>query len=410
MSQDPVNRWLILAGAVISNMCIGSAYAWSVYQKPLIALFRWSTPEVSLAFTLCLGIMPVAMIVAGKMQDHYGAKRVVITGSLLFSSGIMGAGFTDSLTTLYMTYGVLGGIGTGTIAAIFMANAVKFFPDKRGLASGSVAAGFATGAIIVAPVASALIQSSGVLATFKVFGMAYLVILMGCSLLIRTAPPDYRPDGWTPATAAAANVTRPDKDWRGMLADPLFYVLWGMFLVNSISGLMIIGHASPISQEMIHMDAQQAAFAVGLLALGNAAGRIVWGLVSDKIGRYNAIMIIFSCFGSLMIAMTHITQQLTFMAVLVMIGLCYGGVMGIFPSITADMFGPKNLGMNYGIINTAFGTAAFIGPRLAAHYKEINQGDYSQAFLVAAALSTVGIILTVIARRRSFKGVDSLIP
>ena len=404
MSQNPVNRWLILVGAVISNMCIGSAYAWSVYQKPLIALFNWSTPQVSLAFTLCLGLMPVFMIVAGKLQDYYGPKRVAITGSLLFGSGIVGAGFSDSLGTLYLTYGVLGGIGTGMIAAIFLANAVKFFPDTRGLASGCVAAGFATGAIIVAPLASALIQSAGVLATFKILGTAYLIVLTGCSLMIRPAPPDYRPDGWAPtAGAAAVNVTRPDKNWRGMLGDPLFYVLWGMFLVNGISGLMVIGHASPISQEMIHMDAGQAAFAVVLLALGNATGRLAWGLVSDKIGRYNALMIIFSCNAGLMVALTQITGQLPFMAVLVMIGLCYGGVMGIFPSITADSFGPKNLTMNYGIINTAFGTAAFIGPRLAGYYKEINQGDYSQAFLVAAAMSVVGIILTVTARRRMQK-------
>lgn len=400
LSGEIVNRWLVLAGAVLSNMCVGSAYAWSVYQKPLIAMFHWTTHEVSLAFTLCLGLMPVAMIIAGKFQNQYGPKRVVIAGSLLFSSGVVGAGYTDSLGVLYMTYGVLGGLGTGTIAATVLAAAVQFFPDKRGLASGCTVGGFATGAIVVAPLASALIVSYGVLATFKILGISYLVILMTCSLLIRTAPPDYRPAGWVPAASGAINVARADKNWREMLADPLFYALWVMFLASSVSGLMIIGHASPISQEMIRLDVQAAAFAVGLLALGNAIGRIVWGWISDKIGRYNAVMIIFSFFGSLMFAMTHINQATPFMAVLAMIGLCYGGIMGIFPSITADMFGPKNLAMNYGIINTAFGMAAYIGPRLASHYKEVNGGDYSQAFLVAAGFSVLGVLLTVIVRQQ----------
>lgn len=403
MYHNSPNRWLILFGAVLTNMCVGSSYAWSVFQKPLMAMFQWSTHEVSLAFTIYFAILPLSMIIGGKFQDRHGPRKITLLGGVLFSAGVIGAGFTNSLDFLYMTYGILGGLGQGTIGACTVANTLKFFPDKRGLASGFVVSGLALGALVAAPVSSLVIEAYGVLTAFKLLGFVYLVIITTCALLMQTAPPDYRPAGWTPATATATVSTRPDKDWRGLLTDPLFYGLWGMFHIAAISGLMVIGHASPIGQEVIRLDVQTAALAVGLLALGNAAGRIFWGWVSDKIGRYNAIVIIFSLIGTLMVAMTFVIQPLPFMAVLAAIGLCYGGVMGIFPSLTADMFGPQNLGMNYGIINTAFGAAAFIGPRLASYFKEVNHGDYTQAFLIAASLSIIGVLLTLFTRYKMSK-------
>ena len=402
MFDNSPNRWLILVGAVLTNMCVGSSYAWSVYQKPLMAMFNWSTHEVSMAFTIYFAILPLAMIIGGKFQDRHGPRKIILLGGLLFSSGIIGAGFTHSLDFLYMTYGVLGGLGQGTIGACTVANTVKFFPDKRGLASGFVVSGLALGALVSAPVSSVVIEAYGVLTAFKLLGFIYLAIITTCALLVQTAPPDYRPAGWTPAPAAIVS-TRADKDWRGLLTDPLFYGLWGMFHIAAISGLMVIGHASPIGQEVIRLDVQTAAMAVSFLALGNAVGRILWGWVSDKIGRYNAIGIIFSLIGALMVTMTFVTTPLSYMAALTAIGLCYGGVMGIFPSLTADMFGPQNLGMNYGIINTAFGVAAFIGPRLASYFKEVNHGDYTQAFLIAASLSIIGILLTLFTRYKMSK-------
>ena len=398
MTDKPVNRWLILISGVLINLCIGSAYAWSVFQKPLIAMFKWSTSEASLAFTLSLSIVPLAMIVAGKIQDQKGPKMVIFAGGLIFSLGIVGAGFSTGLNFLYATYGVLGGIGIGTIYACTVANTVKFFPDKRGLASGLVVAGFGSGAVVLAPLSSLLIQSFGVLNAFKILGFAYLLVISVCSLLVKTAPANYKPDGWIPPAPSATTIAGKDKNWREMLADPMFYVLWGMYTIGTISGLMVIGHASPIGQEVIKLDASTAAMSVGFLALANTAGRIFWGWVSDKIGRYNAVMIMFILAGAMMFAMTQVSTLLPFIAVLMAIGLCFGGFMGIFPSITADMFGPKNLGMNYGIIFTAYGASAFIGPRLAARFKEMNNGDYTQAFLIAAVLSITGIILTYIAQ------------
>lgn len=403
MSETPTNRWLILVSGVLINLCIGSAYAWSVFQKPLISMFKWSTSEASLAFTLSLSIVPLAMIVAGKIQDQKGPKMVIFVGGIIFSLGIIGAGFTTSLGFLYATYGVLGGIGIGTIYACTVANTVKFFPDKRGLASGLVVAGFGSGAVVLAPLSSSLILSYGVLTAFQILGAAYLVVISACSMLVKTAPAGYRPPGWIPPAPSSTTIAGTDKNWREMLTDPMFYVLWGMYTIGTISGLMVIGHASPIGQEVIKLAPQTAAMAVGFLALANTAGRIFWGWVSDKIGRYNSVMTMFILAGLMMFAMTQVSTFVPFVAVLMAIGLCFGGFMGIFPSITADMFGPKNLGMNYGIIFTAYGAAAFIGPRLGARFKELNNGDYTQAFLIAAALSLIGIALTFIAQYKRKK-------
>jgi OFA family oxalate/formate antiporter-like MFS transporter len=359
-------------------------------------MFKWSTKETSLAFTLSCVLVPLAMIVAGKIQDQKGPKMVIFGGGIIFGLGIIGAGFTNSLSFLYMTYGVLGGIGIGTVYACTVANTVKFFPDKRGLASGLVVAGFGSGAVVLAPLSSALIESYGVLATFKILGVAYLVLISACTTLVKTAPPGYRPAGWTPPPATATTITGTDKNWREMLSDPMFYVLWSIYLIGCVSGLMIIGHASPIGQEVIKLSPATAAMCVGFLALANTAGRIFWGWVSDKIGRYNAVKIMFILAGLMMFTLTQVTTFVPFVVVLMAIGLCFGGVMGIFPSITADAFGAKNLGMNYGIIFTAWGAAGIVGPLMAGHFKEINKGDYTQAFLIAAGLSVIGVMLTFV--------------
>lgn len=403
MSETGTNRWVVLFSSVLINLCIGAAYAWSVFQKPLISMFKWSTSEASLAFTLSLSLVPLAMIVAGKVQDQKGPKTVIFVGGIIFSAGIIAAGFTQSLGYLYMTYGVLGGLGIGTIYACTVANTVKWFPDKRGLASGLVAAGFGSGAVLIAPLATSFIQSYGVLTTFQILGVAFLVVISAASQFVKTAPAGFRPAGWIPPAPTANTIAGSDKNWREMLADPMFYVLWGMYTIGAISGLMIIGHAAPIGQEIIKLSPQAAAVAVSFLALANTAGRIFWGWVSDRIGRYPAVMAMFILAAVMMLVINNVTTFIPFVAVISAIGLCFGGFMGIFPSITADMFGAKNLGMNYGIIFTAYGAAAFIGPRLAARFKEMNNGDYSQAFLIAAVLSVLGIGLTFIAQYKRKK-------
>ena len=394
------NRWMILISMFVINLCVGSAYAWSVFQKPLITLFQWSTSDTSLAFSISLFMIPIAMILGGRLQPTRGPKFLMFTGGIIFSIGIITAGFTTSLLSLYLTYGLLGGFGIGFIYGTGISNAVKWFPDKRGLAAGLVAAGFALGAVINAPIANGLVQDYGVLKTFQFLGAAYLVITCLASQFVTAPPPGYFPEGWQPSTVGASGPSH-DKSWREMLGSFQFYVIWAMYTIACVSGLMIIGHAAPIGQEVIHLDAKTAALAVSLMALANTAGRVLWGWVSDRMGPYPTLVIMFVLSAAMMGVLKYAGSFAPFVIVISVIAACFGGFFAIFPSITADLFGAKNLSMNYGILFTSYGVAAFIGPRLAARVKELNNGDYSIAFLAAAIMCSFAIILTLFARRRA---------
>lgn len=402
MEERERNRWLILVASIICNLCIGAAYAWSVFQKPLLAIFPWTPSEASLAFTLSLAVMPVAMIFAGRIQDRQGPRRVMMVGGVMFGAGVFAIGYGTSLTFLYLMYGVLGGLGIGTVYACAIANTVKWFPDKRGLASGLIAAGLGSGAVVFAPVGTLLIQSYEVLNAFKILGIIYLVAIVACASTVVKPPPDYRPKGWTPPPVTAASPGVAEKIWRDMLTDPMFYVLWTAYTLGAVSGLMLIGHAAPIGQEVIKLTAAMAALAVSCLALANTGGRIFWGWVSDKIGRYNALIAVYVTVAVMMFLLPGISQFVPFVLVISAVGLCYGGLLGIFPIITADLFGTKNLGMNYGIMFSAVSAAAVIGPRLAAQVREAS-GGYGQAFLVSAVLSTCGVALILFVRYQSAK-------
>lgn len=396
MGEKVRNRWLILFAGIICNLCIGAVYAWSVFQKPLMQLFQWTSSQASLTFTITLCMMPIAMTFAGKIEQQKGPKVVIGVGGLLFGVGILLSGFTKSLAYLYVVHGVIGGLGVGTVYGIAVSNSVKWFPDKKGLASGLIAAGLGMGAVVFAPIANTLINAFGVLRAFNILGAVYLIAIIGAAFVIARPPAGYQPAGWTPPETSAAGTgpSASDKNWKEMMADPMFYVLWVMYALGATSGLMIIGHASGIAQESVGLSATTAALAVSILALANTSGRLFWGAVSDKFGRYSALFCIYTLSAVMMYVLSTTRAFAPFLLVICCIGLCFGGLLGIFPTVTADLFGLKNLGQNYGIMFFAFAAAAFIGPRLAATVKETS-GDYSLAFIVTAAMGAAGALLTL---------------
>ncbi|MGH4051601.1 MAG: L-lactate MFS transporter [Clostridium sp.] len=401
MKQKQTNRWIVLIASIFMNLCIGSAYAWSVFQKPLIEMFGWQTTQASLTFTINLCLVPFAMIVAGRIQDKRGPKKVTLVGGLIFGAGVILSGFTSSLTVLYLTYGVLGGLGIGTVYGCTIANTVKWFPDKRGLAGGLVAAGFGSGAVLFAPLSVSLIENFGVLSTFKILGFVFMLCIVACSFAMKAPEAGWKPEGWVPkvlSPTAIATVTV-DMTPGQMVKDVKFYVLWIMYTIGCISGLMIIGHASPIAQEKIGLTPQVAAVIVSVLAFANSGGRIFWGSVSDKIGRYNAILGMYILSSGMLILLSGAKTTGVFVVAVCGIALSFGGFLGIFPSVTADNFGSKNIGVNYGVMFTAFGLAAFVGPRLAAMVKEASGGEYGTAFLIVAIMNIAGIIFTFVIKK-----------
>ncbi|MDD4237938.1 MAG: OFA family MFS transporter [Desulfotomaculaceae bacterium] len=400
-------RWLVLIASCLINLCVGSIYAWSVFAKPLVALLGVSGAAAAMAFTIANSISPIPMVLGGRLQDKFGPKWVIFVGGVLFGIGWIGSGYTSSLTALYVFYGIFAGLGVGTVYSCTIANTVKFFPDKRGLVAGIVTAAYGLSAVLVGPIANSLIASSGVLNTFKVLGIVFLVVIVGCSFFVMTAPAGYKPAGWNPpAPAAGSAVSGVDKNWPQMLLDPKFYILMLMLMAGAFSGLMIVSQASPIAQEVIKVTPATAALVVSILALANMAGRIFWGWVSDIAGRYNSLTVMYIILAISMFVLSTVNTFTPFMLVVMAVGFCFGGLMGIFPALTADTFGPKNNGVNYGIMFCGFALAAYFGPITAAKIK-IASGGYTQAFIIAATISIIGILLTQLVRYKNKKAQEA---
>ena len=385
-------RWITLGGSMIASMCAGFAYAWSVFLKPFVTLFGWTPAEVSLTFTMIMSMAAVTAIFAGKALDYLRPRQVILIGGTLFGGGIACMGFISSLQQLYGC-ALVAGIGLGTVyPGGTMSNAVRFFPDKRGMISGLLTAGYGIGPVLWAPVAVALIANFDVFTTLKILGAIYFLVIAVCSRAVSTAPDNYCPTGWTPPAQSAQQVHGVDKDWKQMLKDPLFYFVAGSITLGAISGMMLIGHASPIAQELVNISPQAAAAIVGLLALSNTTGRIFWGSISDKFGRYAIVMVLFALGGAGMLALTTVNTYMIFAGVIMLLGLCYGGFLALMAPLTADLFGTKNLGVNFGIMFLTIAVAAYAGPLLVAVIKA-SSGSYTKAFATAMFINLAGFIL-----------------
>jgi OFA family oxalate/formate antiporter-like MFS transporter len=384
---------------MVINICIGFVYGWSVFQKPLMGRFNGSTAEISLTFTLIMAASALPMALAGKVQEYVEPRQVILAGGVLMGIGVVGIGYSTTIAMLYV-FGFLTGLAIGIVYPGTVANMVRFFPDRKGLAAGFLAAGMGAGAVVLAPLAADLIQRYGVMDTFKLLGFAFFVTICGLSRLIPTAPENYQPVNWTSESGRMAVTAGVDKNWREMLGEPLFYILATMFTAAAISGMMIMGHASPIAQETLKVSAQEAAALVGFLALSNMLGRMFWGWLSDKTGRYSVMMAMYGLMGAAMLTLSQADGINLFVPAMLSVAFGYGGFMGMMASVTADSFGMKYLGVNFGIMFLTIAIAAFVGPRLAAVVKEAQNGDYSLAFLIATAFCILGIGLTIEARRR----------
>ncbi len=401
MSEGKVmNRWLVVVGAVIVQLCLGAVYAWSLFNQPLIDKFGWEKPDVVLTFSITIATMSIFTIIAGKIQDKIGPRWVATCGGILLGLGLILASNATSITQLYLFYGLIGGAGIGTAYVCPLATCLKWFPDKRGLISGIAVAGFGAGSLVFKPLILAIMAGSGVSATFLYLGIIYLVaIILGAQLLV-VPPANYVPAGWTPPAASAGGGQ--NFSTGQMLGTMQFYALWVMYLFGCMAGLMVIGLASNIGIELVGLDAAKAANAVVIVAIFNAAGRIIWGTLSDKLGRINSLLAMYILAAIAMFSMSAITMNnASFLALCSLIGFCFGGFLALFPSITTDYYGTQNLGTNYGIIFLAYGSAAILGPIVGTAV------PFTQAFLIAAVLCAIGAGMTFLVRKAPSLDVSS---
>lgn len=374
------NRWFILAASIITNLALGAGYAWSVFQTALLEVNTgWTLSETSLAFSISFAMVPVGMIICGPIVDKHGGKKVVLVAGILFGLGMFLTGFASSIIMLYLTYGIILGLGIGAGYGTATALTLKWFPDKKGLAGGLTAAGFGSGAIILAPIATRMIESVGVNTTFKILGIVLLVVICGASFMMENPPVN---------VPLAGEATQTGKNYKEMLKEPNFWILWAVYAFVATSGMMVIGHAANLAS---YYSLGTGAIIVMVVGLANTLGRIFWGSVSDKLGRYKTVMMMFvvSGTGPMLLNFTTTLGKFAGILGLIFIALSFGGFLGSFPGITAENWGASKSASNYGWMFTAYGIAAIFGPSLASSIRE-STGSYSMALVISAGMAVIG--------------------
>lgn len=395
-------RWIILIASCFINLCIGSMYAWSVFSAPMaehlsaITGVAMTAGTLAIVFTVTNSVGPITMITGGKINDTFGPKKVIFVGGLLFGGGMILSGFSTSLTGLILAYGILTGLGIGMVYGCTISNSIKFFPDKRGFVGGVTTACYGFSSVIVPPIANVLINKFGVTAAFKIIGLVFLIIVCVCSFFIDKCPVGFVPEGWTPpAPKAGASAESHDKDWKGMLKSPTFYVMIIILLCGAFYGLMCTSMASPLAKGMIGMSTAAATSVVSVLALFNTGGRIAAGYLSDKIGRINtlACALVLSIIGLGCLYLCGEGDVAKFYIGIIIVGICFGAFMGVYPGFTADEFGAKNNSVNFGIMFIGFAVSGYFGPTVLKNIYAAD-GSYQRAFVVAIILCIVGFVLT----------------
>ncbi|MDO4888870.1 MAG: OFA family MFS transporter [Actinomycetaceae bacterium] len=403
------NRWAILAAACVLVFCTGSIYAFSVFRDALADKF--TLDQTMTAYSINSGIAPIPMILGGLYVDRGKSKWMALLGGVLFGGGWILSGVAPNATVLIISYGIIAGLGQGMAYAAGLNNTLRFFPDRRGLAAGLITGANGGATIIMAPVAQRLLDSQGVGTMLIILGSVFIAVGIIVAIIIKPAPADYAPPGAKAgAGAAAAPPPIANVGWRQMLATPMFWLIFAMFVCGAFAGLMIVANASPIAQGMYAYSPQGAATFVSLYAFASLAGRIGFGMLSDRLGRIRTVQVIFSAatVGLLVLVLGKGDHNAVALSIgLLGIGTAFGGILGVMPTLVMSQFGPKNQGINYGIAFSAYAVAAIFAPRIGASIGEANDGDFSRAFFIAIGAAVAGIVLAVayerIARAREVR-------
>jgi MFS family permease len=378
------------------NLSLGILYAWSVFSKQLVESvdkggFGWTKTEATLPYTIAIACFALMMVPAGRLQDRLGPRLVASAGGILTGLGILVASFATPGAALLaiLGFGVLAGTGFGLGYAAATPAAVKWFPpEKKGLITGLVVAGFGVAPVYIAPLSKYLLGSYGINISFRILGIAFLVVATGFAQFIRNPPHP----AVSAAKAGSAAQPRVDHSWREILRTPMFYSLWIQYACAAMAGLMIIGHMARIVAVQSGNAIKIGFVFVALLASFNAGGRIVAGVISDKIGRVITIALVCILQSIAMFFFAGLNTIGGFVVGAAMVGFCYGACLALFPATTADWWGTKNLGVNYGILFTAWGVGGVFGPILAGKIADAT-GSYAGAYTVAGYLLVLAFVL-----------------
>ncbi|OCA86140.1 MFS transporter [Bacillus sp. FJAT-27225] len=397
------NRWLIAASAVGIHISIGSVYAWSNFTNPLMEQFGWTAKQVQFTFSLAILFLGLSAAFLGHFVEKHGPKKAGLLAAAFFGAGIIGSGLAvnlGSLPLLYITYGVLGGIGLGVGYIAPVSTLVKWFPDRRGLATGLAIMGFGFAAAISSPIMDSLIKSVGTANTFYILGAAYLALMTLSSLYLEKPPENWLPEGFKAKVQAGKVKVRQDLSQltaNEAVKTTRFYYLWIMLFINVTCGIAILSAAKPLAQESIGLTTAGAAALVGVMGLFNGFGRLGWASISDYIGRPNTYTIFFATQIVLFALLPHTTNALLFQVMLAIVYTMYGGGFASIPAYIGDLFGTKQLGAIHGYILTAWAAAGLAGPMFAAWMFDRTQ-SYAASLTYFAALFVVALAVSIVIR------------
>ncbi|MHA1793464.1 MAG: L-lactate MFS transporter [Promethearchaeota archaeon] len=412
MSKKISNRWFIVLFAILIQLALGAIYSYGIIKPALQVAFSADPTMALMPFAIGLLTFAVVMVFAGRWQDKAGPRIVALTGGIVLAVGYILSGvITPYITDVWgivITYGVVGGAGIGFGYVCPIACASKWFPDKKGLINGLAVAGFGAGAFIFNYVFDALLTDTPSTATislnFIVSGIIMGAMVAGGALFLKNPPEGYKPEGWEPPVASDGGSAQEDWEPGKVIKTPTYWLLWIMFIFSAICGLMVIGNYKSYGNSIDPTTTATIAATVGgFAALFNGAGRIFWGKLSDNVGRTNAMKIMFLIQGISMFLFALIPNIVVWVILIQVIYFCFGGNFSLFPSATGDYFGTKNLGINYGLVFTAYGIAGIVGAVAATPMLAAMGGNYIGYFILFGVLSLVAMGLAFITKHPSRK-------
>ena len=390
-------RWIFVVLGMLINLSLGSIYAWSVFVKPLTEYFtdtmgqQVTASDMLLPFSFFLAFYAIAMPFAGKYIDQYGPRNVVIIGGFLTGFGWLLASFASSVPMLYVMYGIVGGVGVGIAYGVPISVSARWFPDRRGLAVGLTVMGFGGSALITANLAGHLIGSYGVMNTFRIFGVAVIILTMLLSIPLKFPEVGWKPAGWSPPQPTLGqNITR-EFNRSQMLKTSAFYALWACYFIGCLSGLMAISIAKPLGID-IGVETALATMLVGFFAIFNGGGRPGFGSMTDKFTPRNSAMLSFALIALASFLMWQIQSVSVYIISFAILWGCLGGWLAIAPTTTGSYFGTDDYPRCYGLVFLAYGAGAIAGPQLAGFIKT-STGSYLGVFPYVLTLATIGMVI-----------------
>ncbi|MTD28782.1 L-lactate MFS transporter [Erwinia sorbitola] len=379
-------RWLTLIGTIITQFALGSVYTWSLFNGQLSMKLDTSISQVAFSFGLLSLGLALASSVAGKLQERFGVRKVTMAAGVMMAVGLMLTSQADNLFMLYLSAGLLVGLADGAGYLMTLSNCVKWFPERKGVISACAIGAYGLGSLGFKFICSYLLSVYSLETTFMIWGgMAMSMIVIG-ALLMKDAPAQQ--------TAGYKTSEKRDYSLAESMRLPQYWMLALMFLTACMSGLYVIGVAKDIGESMVHLSAQTAANAVTIIAIANLSGRLVLGVLSDKVARIRVITLaqVVSLAGMSILLFSHMNESSFFIAI-ACVAFSFGGTITVYPSLVSDFFGLNNLTKNYGVIYLGFGIGSVMGSLIASLF-----GGFTVTFSLIMALLVISLLMSATIR------------